>query len=80
MPGVLVGAVLGIRGFAQYQLSLCSRAWILALCDVQPGTGLSPTRGDKEGQREREVPGMVRSRSTFHSDGSCGLGEVEGPV
>lgn len=31
-------------------------------------------------KREREVPGMLRSTSDFCTDGSGGLGEVEGPV
>lgn len=47
--GVLVGSVLAMRGLAQYQLSLRSRAWILSLHDVQPGTWVGSPPGPGQG-------------------------------
>lgn len=79
---------VGRRGFAQQQLPLRSTAWISALCGVQPGTELSPTRPrtrrerrdlSRAKEREKEGSGMLRSSTDLCTAGSGGLGEV-GPV
>lgn len=58
---------VGRRGFAQQQLPLHSRAWISALCGVQPGTEQSPTRS----RTRRERRDLSRAKEGEKEGSGC---------